>query len=63
MVHLVPYASGRTQPITLGFHEPYRTARIIKLDAEQVVKPVRGPLGTEIPVGEIDDYAAVLLEL
>jgi hypothetical protein len=63
LVHLIPYASGRTQPITLGFSEPYRSARIIRLDAEEAVKSARGPLGTEIPVGEIGDYAAVLLEL
>lgn len=63
VVHLIPYASGRTQPITLGFLEPYRSARIIRLDGEQAVKPVKGPLGWEIPVGEIVDYAAVLLDL
>jgi hypothetical protein len=62
VVHLIPYASARTQPITLGFSEPYRSARILRLDAEEVVKPAKGPLGTEIPVGEIADYAAVLLE-
>jgi len=63
LVHLIPYADGSTQPITLGFREPYRSARIIRLDAEKVVKSSKGPLGMEIPVGEVADYAAVLLEL
>jgi hypothetical protein len=62
LVHLIPYASGKTQPITLGFREPYRSARIFRLDREATVKSSNGPLGTEIPVGEISDYAAVLLE-
>jgi hypothetical protein len=63
VVHLIPYASGRTQPITLGFAEPFKSARLIRLDAEEPLKPAKGPLGMEVPVGEIADYAAVLLEL
>lgn len=62
VVHLIPYSSGRTQAVTLGFSKPYRSARICTLDGEKVVRPVRGQIGTEVPVGEFSTYAAVELE-
>ena len=62
MVHLIPYASGKTQPVTFGFSRAYRSARVRTLDSETVVKPVKGELGVEIPVGEFSSYAAVELE-
>jgi hypothetical protein len=62
VVHLVHYASGSTQPVTLGLRRPYRTARIFTLDSEKVVRPVRGGLGIEVPVGTFSAYAAVELE-
>lgn len=62
VVHLIPYASGRTPQIVLGFNRGYRSARVLTLDGECVVQPVRGQLGIEIPVNEFTDYAAVTLE-
>lgn len=62
MVHLVPYASGKTPQIVLGFRKPYRSARLCTLDSERPVKPVKGRLGIEIPLGEFADYAALVLE-
>jgi hypothetical protein len=32
VAHLVPYASGRTLPITLSFRKQYRRARVVTLD-------------------------------
>jgi hypothetical protein len=62
VVHLVPYASGQTPQIALGFRKPYRSARLCTLDSEIPVKPVKGRLGIEIPLGEFADYAALVLE-
>ncbi len=62
MVHLIPYTTGKTQPITLGFGKPYRAARVYTLESETAVRAVRGELGVEIPVGEFTSYAAVELE-
>lgn len=62
VVHLIHYSSGRTQPVTLGFSKPYRSAHIYTLDSEKVVRPVRGEIGIEVPVGEFSAYAAVELE-
>jgi len=62
VVHLIQYGSARTQPVTLGFDKSYRSARVYTLESETVVKPVKGQLGVEIPVGEFSDYAAVELE-
>jgi hypothetical protein len=63
VVHLIQYASGRTQPVTIGLGKPYRSARVRTLESETVVKPVKGELGVEIPVGEFSSYAAVELEV
>ena len=59
VVHLIPYASGRTQAVTIGLAEPYRRARVLTLDGQRLVQPVRGELGIEIPVGEFTSYAAI----
>jgi hypothetical protein len=63
VVHLIQYASGRTQPVTIGLGKPYRSARVRTLESETVVKPVKAELGVEIPVGEFSSYAAVELEV
>jgi hypothetical protein len=62
VVHLVPYASGPSLPITLGLRKTYRRARVLTLSSEMAVRPARGPLGFEIPVREFTDYAVVELE-
>ncbi len=62
MVHLIPYTTGKTQPITLGFSKPYRAAKVYTLESETTVKGARGELGVEIAVGEFTSYAAVELE-
>jgi hypothetical protein len=62
VVHLIPYASGPTLPITLGLRKTYRRARVFTLSSEMAVRPARGPLGFEIPVREFTDYAVVELE-
>jgi hypothetical protein len=62
VVHLIPYASGPSLPITLGLKKAYRRARVLTLSAEMAVRPARGPLGFEIPVREFTDYAVVELE-
>jgi hypothetical protein len=62
VVHLIPYASGPTLPITLGLRKAYRRARVFTLSSEMAVRPARGPLGFEIPVREFTDYAVVELE-
>jgi hypothetical protein len=62
VAHLIPYANGRTPQIVLGFNRPFRSARVLTLDAERAVRPVKGQMGIEIPVGEFTDYAAVTLE-
>jgi hypothetical protein len=65
VVHLVPYASGRTPRVTLGLQKRYRRARIHTLGTgagPRTVTPVNGQLGIEIAVPEFADYAAVELE-
>jgi hypothetical protein len=62
VVHLIPYTTGKTQPITLGFSKPYRAAKIYTLESETTVKAARGELGVEIAVGEFTSYAAVEVE-
>ncbi len=62
VVHLMQYASARTQPLTIGVSRPCRLARVFNLESEKTVKPVRGELGNEIQVGEFSAYAAVELE-
>jgi hypothetical protein len=63
VVHLIPYASGNTPPVTIGLQKPYRTARVFTAGTTTQAKPVKRELGFEIPVGEISCYAAVELEL
>jgi len=62
VTHLIPYASGRTLPITLSFRKTYRQARMLTLTAQAALQPKRGQLGTEISVPEFTDYAVVELE-
>jgi hypothetical protein len=62
VAHLIPYASARTPQIVIGFKKPYRTARVLTLDSERTVRPVKGQMGIEIPVDPFTDYAAVTLE-
>jgi hypothetical protein len=62
VAHLIHYSSGLSQPVTLGFSKPYRSARVYTLNSEKVVRPVRGGIGIEVPVGEFPEYAAVELE-
>jgi len=62
VAHLIHYSSGLSQPVTLGFSKPYRSARVYTLNSEKVVRPVRGGIGIEVPVGEFSAYAAVELE-
>jgi hypothetical protein len=59
VVHLIPYASGRSRPVTIGLNGPYRSARVLTFESQRTVQPVRGELGIEIPVGEFSSYAAV----
>jgi hypothetical protein len=60
--HLIPYAAGPTLPITLGFRKSWRRARVVTLNGEGAVQPVKGQLGMEIAVPEFTDYAVVVLE-
>jgi hypothetical protein len=62
VTHLIPYASSRTPQIVLGFNRPFRSARVLTLEGERVVQPLKGQLGIEIPVPEFTDFAAVTLE-
>jgi hypothetical protein len=62
VIHLVPYAGGKTPPITVGVEAAFKTARVCTLTAEKAVRAAKGSLGFEIPVGEFTDYAAVELE-
>jgi hypothetical protein len=62
VVHLIPYASGNTQPITIGVRKPYRSARVTTPASTTHVKAVPGRLGIEIPVGEFSCFAAVELD-
>jgi hypothetical protein len=63
VVHLVPYAAGKTEPVVMGLSKSYKSVRVQTLEAEKIAKPEKGALGIEIPVGEFTDYAAVLLEV
>ena len=62
IVHLIPYASGTTQPVTIGVRERYRTARVTTSVSTTPVKIAAGGLGFEIPVGEFSCFAAVELD-
>jgi hypothetical protein len=62
VVHLIPYASGLTLPITIGPRQPCRSARVTTPAGTRAVKPVAGALGVEIPVGEFSAFAAVEFE-
>jgi hypothetical protein len=61
VVHLIPYASGNTLPVTIGVRKPYRSARVTTQTATRPVRLARGRLGIEIPVGEFSGFAAVEL--
>ena len=61
VVHLIPYASGRTLPVTIGLQKSYRSARVVTSASTTPVKAVPGALGIEIPVGEFSCFAAVEL--
>jgi hypothetical protein len=62
VTHLIPYASGRTPEIVLGFKKSYRSAHLLTLDEERTVRPVKGQMGTELPIDGFTDYAALVLE-
>ncbi len=62
IVHLIPYASGNTQPVTIGVRERYRAARVTTSASTTPVKITSGGLGFEIPVGEFSCFAAVELD-
>ena len=62
VTHLIPYASGRTPEIVLGFKKSYRSAHLLTLDEERAVRPVKGQMGIEIPIDGFTDYAALVLE-
>jgi hypothetical protein len=63
VVHLIPYASEPTPPVTVGVGRLGRSARVIGLESEAPAKLMKGPLGIEVAVGPIADYAAVEVEL
>lgn len=63
IVHLIPYASGRTQPVTIGVRKPYRAARVTTTASTTPVAVAKGGLGLEIPVGEFSCFAAVELDV
>jgi hypothetical protein len=63
VVHLIPYASGNTQPVTIGVRDRYRAARVITSASTTPVKITPGGLGFEIPVGEFSCFAAVELDI
>jgi hypothetical protein len=62
VVHLIPYASGNTPPVTIGVRNAYRSARVTTETATRPVTVARGRLGIEIPIGEFSGFAAVELE-
>jgi hypothetical protein len=62
VVHLIPYASGLTLPVTIGPRQRCRSARVTTLSGTRAVRPTAGALGVEIPVGEFSGFAAVELE-
>jgi hypothetical protein len=62
VVHLIPYASGSTPPVTIGVRERYRAARVTTAVSTTPVKIAAGGLGFEIPVGEFSCFAAVELD-
>jgi hypothetical protein len=63
IVHLIPYASGNTQPVTIGVRDRYRAARVITSGSTTPVTITPGGLGFEIPVGEFSCFAAVELDI
>lgn len=63
VVHLVPYASGHTQPVTIGLRTPYGSARMTTAASTTTVKATAGGLGIEIPVGEFSSYAVIELDV
>jgi hypothetical protein len=62
VVHLIPYASGLTLPVTIGPRRPCRSARVTTRSGTKAVRPIPGALGVEIPVGEFSCFAAVELD-
>jgi hypothetical protein len=62
VVHLIPYASGNTQPVTIGVRERYKAARVTTSASTTPVEITPGRLGFEIPVGEFSCFAAVELD-
>ena len=62
VVHLIPYASGPTQPVTIGVRKRYRSARVTTPASTARVRTMPGQLGIEIPVGEFSCFAAVELD-
>ena len=62
LTHLVPYASGRTLSITLGYSSPYRRARVLTPASETAAPLVRAEMGLEVQLSPFVDYAAVELE-
>jgi hypothetical protein len=63
VVHLIPYASGPTQPVTIGVRKAYSAARVTTAAATAPVKAVPGGLGIEIPVGEFSAFACIELDV
>ena len=63
VVHLIPYASGNTQPVTIGVRKAYRSARVTTPASTTPAKAVQGGLGFEIPVGEFSSYAVIELDV
>ena len=63
VVHLVPYASAKTRSVTLGIGQRGRMARILRLEGETSARLMKGPLGIEVEIGDLENYAAVEVEL
>jgi hypothetical protein len=63
VVHLIPYASGNTQPVTIGVRKAYRSARVTTPASTTPANAVQGGLGFEIPVGEFSSYAVIELDV
>jgi hypothetical protein len=63
VVHLIPYVSGNTLPVTIGVRKTYRSVRVTTQATTREVSAVQGELGIEIPVGEFSCFAAVELEV
>jgi hypothetical protein len=64
VVHLVEYGGSRSRyrDITIGFGEPYESAKVFTLEDTKTVKPVKTRLGVEIPMPHFSVYAAVEVE-